>query len=261
MNIQTLDSMKNGDKDGDEEKKDRGGNEYYAGGAGRDGGSGLSVIGPGNDDKDSSPKDTADDIFNRATSGEAAEGTSRLQVTITMYREGFTVDDGPYRRLDDPANKPFLQDLGKGIVPRELHHKMKDGGGACTVNLQDRRQEDYVPPAYTAFSGSGQTMGAASNGGGQVVSGAAGAGEMPTVDDSQPTTSLQIRLHNGRRLPARLNLSHTIRHIQALINAEGAGDQPYVLMTGFPPAQLKDFDMTLEAAGLKGAAITQKLQG
>ena len=28
--------------------------------------------------------------------------------TITFWRNGFTVDDGPLRRLDDPANEPFL---------------------------------------------------------------------------------------------------------------------------------------------------------
>ena len=30
-------------------------------------------------------------------------------------------------------------------------------------------------------------------------------------------------------------------------------------MAGFPPAQLVDFDRTIEAAGLKNARITQKL--
>jgi len=28
--------------------------------------------------------------------------------TITFWRNGFTVDDGPLRRLDDPANEAFL---------------------------------------------------------------------------------------------------------------------------------------------------------
>lgn len=28
--------------------------------------------------------------------------------TITFWRNGFTVDDGHLRRLDDPANEPFL---------------------------------------------------------------------------------------------------------------------------------------------------------
>lgn len=32
--------------------------------------------------------------------------------TITFWRNGFTVDDGPLRRLDDPANEPFLDVSG-----------------------------------------------------------------------------------------------------------------------------------------------------
>jgi hypothetical protein len=28
--------------------------------------------------------------------------------TITFWRNGFTVDDGPLRKLEDPANSPFL---------------------------------------------------------------------------------------------------------------------------------------------------------
>lgn len=34
--------------------------------------------------------------------------------TITMYNGGFVVDDGPFRRRDDPANKEFLDDLARG---------------------------------------------------------------------------------------------------------------------------------------------------
>ena len=33
---------------------------------------------------------------------------------IVMYRNGFVVDDGPFRPLDDPANEPFLRDMARG---------------------------------------------------------------------------------------------------------------------------------------------------
>ena len=39
---------------------------------------------------------------------------------------------------------------------------------------------------------------------------------------------------------------------------EGAGNDPYLLMAGFPPAQLTDSSLTIEAAGLKGSQVTQK---
>lgn len=43
------------------------------------------------------------------------------------------------------------------------------------------------------------------------------AAEVPEVDPAQPATTLQIRLHDGRRVRAQLNMHHTVRHIQAII--------------------------------------------
>lgn len=43
------------------------------------------------------------------------------------------------------------------------------------------------------------------------------AAEVPEVDPAQPATTLQIRLHDGRRIRAQLNMHHTVRHIQAII--------------------------------------------
>lgn len=43
------------------------------------------------------------------------------------------------------------------------------------------------------------------------------AAEVPEVDAAQPSTMLQIRLHDGRRVRAQLNMHHTVRHVQAII--------------------------------------------
>lgn len=43
------------------------------------------------------------------------------------------------------------------------------------------------------------------------------AADVPEVDAAQPATTLQIRLHDGRRVRAQLNMHHTVRHIQAII--------------------------------------------
>lgn len=140
-----------------------------------------------------------------------------------MYRNGFTVNDGPFRRLDDPDNAEFLGDLARGVVPRELHEQHKGlGKGPLLVNLVDRRSEDYEAPpvpSYVAYSGEGQTMGSSMVREGAVVDASSSdAMEMPTVNESEPTTTLQIRLSDGRRVRSRLNTSHTVRHIQAVIN-------------------------------------------
>ena len=78
-----------------------------------------------------------------------------------MYRNGFVVDDGPYRRLDDPANADFLRALAQGRTPAELVGG--DGGGDITVGLMDKRSEDYVE-SFQSFSGAGATLGGSGSG-------------------------------------------------------------------------------------------------
>jgi len=264
-NVHGLGSLK--DDDGAKPKPDDDGQAFYVGGnSGQGGGSGQNVLDP-NDMKDAAG--AMNSIFSQAQANAAgsadapppAPGAGRRKITV--YRNGFTVDDGPFRALDDPANKEFIDDMGQGVVPRELEQGAK--GAHVNVDLVDKRGEDYEKPpepSYVAYSGEGQTVGGDSKVEvGALVGGdgAAAAEETPTVDESQPKTTIMIRLHNGKRMKATLNLTHTVRHVQALISAEGAGSAPYVLMAGFPPAQLSDASLTIDAAGLKGAQITQKL--
>ncbi|RLN97658.1 hypothetical protein BBJ28_00013983 [Nothophytophthora sp. Chile5] len=238
-NIVGLSSLNNrgdaDDREGSRDGDDSQPNQYYAGGAtGRGGGSGLSVIGPGGGDD----ADHVANIIGRAQQdaqdAAAAGASTQPRHIITFYREGFTVNDGPYRARSDPANRPFLEALERGYVrhwmrksgvylprlrknivlrvvyshvPQELEGENRDE--SVEISLVDKRQEDFVappPPAYTAFSGEGQTMG-------YVVF----VGAHPVIDDKKPTTTLQIRLHNGQRLRETLNLEHTIRDLHAII--------------------------------------------
>jgi len=51
----------------------------------------------------------------RLLSGETVPSVSQPQRleevthTVTFWRNGFSVNDGPLRRLDDPQNAPFLE--------------------------------------------------------------------------------------------------------------------------------------------------------
>ncbi|TYZ66274.1 hypothetical protein PybrP1_005426 [[Pythium] brassicae (nom. inval.)] len=263
-NIVSLSSL-NRDARGGGDSDDDDAQQFYAGGASqRGGGSGLSVIGP--DSGRGGDADAVASIIARARQeaqrgGAGAGGPAPGGHVITFYRDGFTVDDGPYRARTDPANRPFLEAIERGVVPRELEGE--DQTGPVDISLVDKRQEEYVAPsapAYVAFSGSGQSMGAASYGAEAVIAGAAEAAERPVVDDKKPTTTLQLRLHDGTRLRETLNLDHTIRDLHAIIQLNGAGAAAYTLLAGFPPRPVSaDLSQTIEAAGLKGASVTQKL--
>jgi hypothetical protein len=87
----------------------------------------------------------------------------------------------------------------------------------------------------------------------------AGATAAPVVDTTAPKTTMQVKLADGRKLRLTLNLTHTVRDVQALIAKASGASAPYVLLAGFPPAALADASATVTAAGLQGAQLTQKL--
>lgn len=258
-NIVEFSSFRQQKDDSDDEKV----NEYYTGGhTNHGGGSGLSVLGPGTGEH----HDSIATIIARAqaTMQETDQTSDTVpRHIITFYREGFTVNDGPYRRRDVPSNRLFLEAIEKGVVPMELESEKKSD--IVDIRLVDKRSEEYKPPSaprYTAFSGEGQRIGGTSiiAQSAVVQSSESQATNPPIIDDKQPTTTLQIRLHNGTRLRATLNLTHTIRDIHAIVYVNEAAAQSYTLLAGFPPRPLStDLTQTIEEANLQGASITQKV--
>jgi UBX domain-containing protein 1 len=85
-----------------------------------------------------------------------------------------------------------------------------------------------------------------------------GAGRPPVVDDSAPTTVLQIRLSNGKREKVKLNRSHTVGDMINYISSVSPAES-FVILAGFPPKRMEDTSLTLEAAGLLNAAVQQQL--
>lgn len=173
-----------------------------------------------------------------------------LTVHLEKYRDGFTVDDGPYRRLDDPNNAEFLRALAMGRPPAELA-----GDGDVVVGLLDKRTEEFVE-AFQSFSGEGNSLG------GTATASADGAFDPvslpetpPPLDDHKPVTSIQVRLPNGTRRVIRINLAMTVGDLAAFLRSD-AGSDPFRLVAGFPPKPLTDADATIEGAGLKGAQVT-----
>ncbi len=183
-----------------------------------------------------------------------SDDSGQVRRTITMYREGFVVDDGPYRRLDDPENAAFLRSLAMGRTPAEI---MEDGeGGNVVVGLVDKRQEDYVE-TFQSFSGAGATLGNSTAITGSIVDPASLPAPTP-LDESRPSTSIQVRLPNGKRQVLKINLDVQVlevaAHVAPLLGESGS----FQLISGFPPKPLDDFEATVEAAGLKGAQVQIK---
>ncbi|GIL80837.1 hypothetical protein Vretimale_9445 [Volvox reticuliferus] len=181
---------------------------------------------------------------------------------ITFYNNGiFTVDNGPPRRVDDPANARFIESISKGECPEELETGRH--GAPVDVNLM-RKEEPYTeaerPKQY--FTGTGRTLGAtsgASTSAAPAPASSISAGEWTGVDDTKPTTSLQLRLPDGSRMVARFNNSHTVQDIRRFVSTSRPDiTAAYQLMTAFPNKVIEGEHQTLEAAGLLNAVIILK---
>eukprot|EP01134_Creolimax_fragrantissima_P001066 CFRG1066T1 len=187
---------------------------------------------------------------------------------IVFWRNGFTIGDGDLRTYEDPANKEFLEALNKGYAPAELTY----GRNMMNVSVvvSDKKELDYVPTkkSMKAFSGQGRALGSP-------TPNVAGAGDVgvsatPTtssssqlvvnVDDSQPVTSVQVRLVDGSRLVAKLNHTHTVGDLRTFINhsSPAASADGYSLILTFPRKELTDESVTLKDANLLNAVVVQQ---
>lgn len=248
------------DDNKDDPKDDDNGNNRYVGGIGaQGGGSGLAVE-PNHDDEGNA----SDSIFNMAEAAGPSDtaGDAPVRRTITMYRDGFVVDDGPYRRLDDPANSRFLRSLARGQTPEELRGDGPEGN--TTVGLIDKRGEDYVE-TFRSFSGAGQSLGGASTAEASGDGGGAAAGVFdpsalpaPSQDDaSAPTTSIAVRMLDGSRKVVKIALTATVEELASRAAAASTATiaTSFRIVAGFPPKPLADGKQTVEEAGLKGARV------
>lgn len=203
--------------------------------------------------------------------GPAAEPEGEAYIDIAFYRNGFVVGDGPLRAFDDPANREFLDAINKGRVPAEL------GNRDVSISLLDNRNKDYVAPVKKPqpFGGSGMRLGSSAGPGPAAQPPAAASAPSPAtpapaasntpVRELDPAggevTSIQLRLHDGTRLVAKFYVTQTVGDIRGFVdNARPeCKSMPYDLIVPFPPPRkiLTDNSITIEAAGLKAAAIVQ----
>ncbi|TBU26883.1 hypothetical protein BD311DRAFT_808092 [Dichomitus squalens] len=215
---------------------------------------------------------------------------------LTFWRDGFTVEDGELMRYDDPANEQILAEINSGRAPPHILNVSP--GQPVELRVVKRLQDAYVPSPRArqakVFSGQGHRLGSPvapvsslpstssstperasipgsfpsssaepSGSGAGAGAGGRGAQEFGTrfeVDQTKPTTSVQIRLADGTRMVARMNLTHTVGDIRNFINASRPENnaRAYAIMTTFPNKELQDDGQTIEAAGLANAVVVQR---
>jgi len=196
---------------------------------------------------------------------------------ITFWRQGFSVEDGELMRYDDPGNAQILSEINSGRAPPSILNVQQ--GQPVELRVAKRTSEDYIPPKRSGFVGTGHRLGAAvpnlipemepnttadampgSFPGDVARSASAVASTRFEVDQTLPTTSVQIRLADGTRMVCRMNLTHTVLDIRNFINASRPENliRPYTIGTTFPNRLLEDNNATIEGAGLKNSVVVQR---
>lgn len=267
------------------------GNEYYAGGAQ----SGIGIMGPPTGkpvDNDQFVKDLfkkakdsvgakqheekqreprkedrfigsgfklgGDGVESREIQGESARPRPK-DIRLCMWKTGFTVDDGPLRKYDDPANQEFLDKITKGELPMELRAL----GTEINVSMEDRRTDSYEEnkpqEEFKSFGGSGNRLGASESSTSSVAPSTSTA-PTPTVDvdSTKPTTKLRIRLASGKQVVQAFNQSHTITDLKNFC-AASSGGKNFELRAGFPPKPIDlNNEQTLQDAKLLNETVIQR---
>lgn len=137
-------------------------------------------------------------------------GGESVERRLTFWRDGFSIEDGPLFRYDEPRNQQLLSLIRAGRAPLELFDVRFDQ--PLKIAVDQRTNEDYTePPKQPAkpFSGGGNRLGSAT----PDIAGARASTTAPAaapaapaaakpeikVDASKPVTTIQLRLGDGTR--------------------------------------------------------------
>ncbi|CAG5114227.1 Oidioi.mRNA.OKI2018_I69.chr2.g8291.t1.cds [Oikopleura dioica] len=181
------------------------------------------------------------------------------KVKITMWKDGFTINDEDIRLYSEPRNQQFLDQVTSGRLPTDLLKY----GTEVALEMEDRRQDDYEEnkpkPQFKAFTGSGNRLGASDAGPSVPPPKAPATESLVNIDESKSKTKLRFRLASGKQLVQEFNQDHTISDIKKFCDPH-AGGRSYELRSGFPPKPL-DLNSTssLVEAKLLNETVIQRL--
>ncbi|XP_023606749.1 UBX domain-containing protein 2B isoform X2 [Myotis lucifugus] len=180
-----------------------------------------------------------------------------VQILLKLWSNGFSLDDGELRPYNDPVNAQFLESVKRGEIPPELQRLVH--GGQVNLDMEDHQDQEYIKPRlrFKAFSGDGQKLGSLTP---EIVSTPSSPEEEEKsilnaavlIDDSVPTTKIQIRLADGSRLIQRFNSTHRILDVRDFIvqSRPEFANLDFILITSFPSKELTDESLTLQEAAV-----------
>ncbi|XP_055459175.1 UBX domain-containing protein 2B [Psammomys obesus] len=190
-----------------------------------------------------------------------------VQILLKLWSNGFSLDDGELRPYSDPTNAQFLESVKRGEIPLELQRLVH--GSQVNLDMEDHQDQEYIKPRlrFKAFSGEGQKLGSLTP---EIVSTPSSPEEEDKsilnaavlIDDSVPTTKIQIRLADGSRLIQRFNSTHRVLDVRDFIvqSRPEFATTDFILVTSFPSKELTDESLTLQEADILNTVILQQIK-
>ncbi|CDU19422.1 hypothetical protein, variant 1 [Plasmodium yoelii 17X] len=182
---------------------------------------------------------------------------------ITLYKNGFTIDEGEFRDFEVEENKKFMENIEAGILPKELQGKDKS---IMNVAIKDKSSQIYTKnksqEEKTLYKGQGVKLGSSNSNLNEeeinkiIASNPTDIKEIK-IDDNNPITTIQIRLYNGKKIIQKFNYNHTVEDLFQFVY----GHTPinFSLFFDFPLKKIERNNKTLQEENLLGVIITQKL--
>jgi UBX domain-containing protein 1 len=236
----TLDDYKDKKRDEKAEKDKKKITDSYTGGKS----SGIAVENPQDDWLDKMKKYDNKERFDK----------TKNKLKLSLYKNGFIMDNGEFRNKNEPANKKFMEEIEKGYIPNEL---VKKGITDLGIEMDDHRDENYEPPKeekkFQAFTGLGKSISSVNTEGLHVNKNATS-----NVDRSKPTCKVNIRLFNGEVVSEDFNLNQTLQDVINFVKKK-SGSNNFSLLDGFPPRPLTTYNKTIQELHLEGSLLTQKI--
>ena len=79
------------------------------------------------------------------------------------------------------------------------------------------------------------------------------------VDLNKPHCSISVRMYNGNVIKTEFNCDKKLKDIYSLVKKMGKYNTVnFVLLDGFPPKPLLNFDKTIQELGIENSMLTQK---
>lgn len=102
-----------------------------------------NYYGKGNQAYDLYNKNCNDSDNNESSDNSEKFENTTNKVKVILYKNGFILNNGPFRDKSIPKNEEFLEQMGRGVIPHELADKGMNDLGILLIN---RKNETYLSP-------------------------------------------------------------------------------------------------------------------